>query len=116
MMATEPYDPIPHIAAMVAGLQVPRSMLGGRSLGASLEPYDHLRGGLRLFGWQNALEIEKVLYRALADLAEAPGGWHQKFIMRGEVIACASCEVTMTDGEIAHTPECPALLRGVALR
>ncbi len=112
-MATEPYDPIPHIAAMVAGLQVPRSMLGGRSLGASLEPYDHLRGGLGLFGWQNALEIEKVLYSHLAALTDTPGGWRQRFVMRGEVIACATCEVTMTDGEIAHTRECPALLRGL---
>jgi hypothetical protein len=112
----ETYDPIPDIAKVLAGLQVPRSMLGGTSLGAALEPYDRLRKGLNLFGYPPSLEQEKVLYCALADLAGAPDGWHQKFIMREGVIACASCEVPMTDNEIAHTPECPALLRGVALR
>jgi hypothetical protein len=114
-MSTEPYDPIPDVAAVIAGLQVARS-ISRVPFGAALKPYDQLRGGLDLFGWINALETEKRLYSALAALAEAPGGWHQKFVMREGVIACASCAAEMTDNEIAHTPECPALLRGVALR
>jgi hypothetical protein len=71
MSTTEPYDPIHDLAAVLAGLQVPRSMLGGAALGAALEPYDRLRKGLSLFGYPPASEHERRLRTVLAPITEA---------------------------------------------
>ena len=113
MADTEPYDPIPHIAAVLAGLQVPRSMFDGRALGAALAPYDHLRDGLGLFGYPPALEQEKLLYSQLAALSDCPDGWRQRFVTEDGINKCATCLAPMQDGEIRHARDCPGLLRGL---
>lgn len=111
----ETYDPIPDFARLLRAMEwdFPIGTVLPNSIYAI---WNDLAKGMGVVGTQPALEWEKILYRQLANLAEQPDGWHQKFVMREGVIACASCEVTMTDGEIAHTAECPALLRGVATR
>lgn len=66
----ETYDPIPDIAAVLAGLQVTRSILGGTRLGPALEPYDRLRKGLDLFGYPDKAEHERRLRSVLAPIPE----------------------------------------------
>jgi hypothetical protein len=73
-----PYDPARDLAELLAGLQAPRSMLGGRALGAALEPFDRLRKGLDLFGWPDADTHERLLRRALA-LREVRFAPYQEF-------------------------------------
>lgn len=52
-----PYDPVPDIAELMAGLQVVRSLPVAREFfGTALEPYDRLREGLGLFGYPAAWE------------------------------------------------------------
>jgi hypothetical protein len=98
----EPYDPVPDLAKVLAGLQVPRSIQGGHVLGAALEPFDRLRKGLGLFGWPDAAEHEERLRRALetapaGDPAPAPD-------------QCPACHGQRVDGTIVHVSlECPEM-------
>jgi hypothetical protein len=96
----EPYDPLPDLAAVIAGLMVPRSIQGGSVLGAALGPYDRLRRGLGLFGW-DASDIEPAL-RAVLQLRPAapqePGD------------QCPACHGQRVDGTIVHVSlECPEM-------
>jgi hypothetical protein len=70
---SEPYDPVPDLAAVLAGLQVARS-ISRKPFGAALEPYDRLRRELGLFGWPDAAEHETRLRERLRQLpADYPG-------------------------------------------
>lgn len=72
MTIPEPYDPIHDLAAVLAGLQVARSIDGGSALGTGLESFDRLRRKLNLFGWPKADEHEARLREHLTVLrAEA---------------------------------------------
>jgi hypothetical protein len=59
------YDPVPDLAAVLAGLQVPLS-IDRAMLGAATDPLLRLRDGLRLHGWPNASDHEDALRRRLA--------------------------------------------------
>lgn len=48
------------LAALMAGLQVPRSL---SALGVGQQPYDELRSLFRCAGWQTAEEIERDILR-----------------------------------------------------
>lgn len=63
-----PYDPLPDLAAVMAGLQAPRSVGGGQVLGAAREPYDRLRRNLHIFGWPGAPQFERMIRAALDAL------------------------------------------------
>lgn len=55
------------LAAILAGLQVPLSLMNGASLGAARDPYLRVRDRLRLFGWVTAADAAKALAAALGD-------------------------------------------------
>jgi hypothetical protein len=100
----EPYDPVPDLAKVLAGLQVPRSIHGGQVLGAALEPFDRLRKGLGLFGWPDAAEHEERLRRALRAAADRP----QTAPEPGD--QCPACHGQRVDGTIVHVSlECPEM-------
>lgn len=56
---------IKDLGALLAGLQVPRSMFEGRSLGAALDPYDDIRARLGVFGWPAKEQFEQALREVL---------------------------------------------------
>jgi hypothetical protein len=102
---TQPYDPVPDLAAVLAGLQVPRSMMGGRTLGAALEPFDRLRKGLGLFGWPDAAEHEERLREALRQPPDTDPGPPEPVPDQ-----CPGCHAQRINGLIAHTDlSCPEM-------
>jgi hypothetical protein len=94
------YDPVPDLAALLAGLQVPRSMLDGQGLGGGLEPFDRLRAGLDLFGYPDAAEHEERLRRALGPPEPGP-----------PAETCPGCSEPRVQGRIAHRLSCPDIWR-----
>lgn len=71
-----PYDPVPDLGALLAGLQVLRSLpLAADAFGTALEPYDRIRDALRLPGWPDAAACTGELRHLLqaAGSAQAPG-------------------------------------------
>jgi hypothetical protein len=97
-MVSERYDPVPDLAALLAGLQVPRSIEGGRLLGAALEPWDRLRAGLGMFGWLGADDAEEALRKALGPPEPEP-----------PAETCPGCGEARVQGKIAHKLSCPSL-------
>ena len=104
-MSTPETEPglIRDIAEVLAGLQVIRSIEGGRIMGAALAPYDRLRKQLDLFGWPRPADHERVLREHLTELS---GKRRQRFVTEEGVNACADCHMPMTDGVIAHKLDC----------
>lgn len=105
-------DLIRDIAEVLAGLQVPRSIEGGRILGAALAPWDRITGKLDLFGWQLPEGYEAVLRRRLTELSREEAGRRQRFVIEEGVNACAVCHMPMVDGVIAHKLDCTAMWSG----
>lgn len=68
-MAEEETNIIDDLAELLAGLQVPRSLVGNPSfiLGAALESYDRLLHRDRGFGWRTAGDFVDMLRRELVE-------------------------------------------------
>lgn len=56
------------MAQVLAGLNVPLSIDGGRMLGAARDPFIALRGELNMFGYQTAEEVEVEMRKRLTEL------------------------------------------------
>jgi hypothetical protein len=100
---------IRNIAEVLAGLQVIRSIEGGRIMGAALAPYDRLRKQLDLFGWPRPADHERALRKHLTELADGEADRRQRFVTEEGVNACAACHMPMVDGVIAHKLDCTAM-------
>jgi hypothetical protein len=63
------YDPIPDLAKLMAGAQVPMSL---GALGKGADPLRELRRNLRLHGYPDAAETENALREAFRGLEQEP--------------------------------------------
>jgi len=66
MNAEERQSLITNIAEMVAGMQVPYSIMG-RQLGSAGTGWSKVFSALKLFGWQSEEEVKQALISALEE-------------------------------------------------
>ena len=96
---------ISDLAELIAGLQVPRSISDGVSLGAGRDAWDRLWGQhLNVLGWKNRSEVEYALRQALGgEIAHALG--NLSFPV-GDPFPCPRCRSTLLSRDFSQCANC----------